>query len=301
MATTSTPISSRGLSRDVRLHVREATADDAVDCGRIFYDAFESIAAQHNLPVEPSSREFTDVKVRMMLADRGFSAFVAEHNGQIVGSVFADERAVIVGIGPVTVSPGTQDQGAGRELMDHMLLRQRERGAPGVRVVQTAYHYRSLALYAKLGFEVREALSVLQGAPPQVRFTGYDVRQAEPRDCDACLALCRHIHGHDRSEELKDAIGSGTALVVEHLGRISGYATGLGYGSHAVAETNEEIKAMLASAERYLGLGVLLPSRNGDLLRWCLDHGLRIVQQSTLMSLGLYNRPTGAYLPSVLF
>ena len=26
---------------------------------------------------------------------------------------------------------------------------------------------------------------------------------------------------------------------------------------------------------------------------WCLDHGLRIVQQSTLMTIGLYNEPAG--------
>jgi len=29
--------------------------------------------------------------------------------------------------------------------------------------------------------------------------------------------------------------------------------------------------------------------------------GLRIVQQSTLMGIGLYNEPAGAYLPSILF
>jgi hypothetical protein len=37
------------------------------------------------------------------------------------------------------------------------------------------------------------------------------------------------------------------------------------------------------------------------LLRWVLDHGLRIVQQSTLMTMGLYNEPAGAYLPSIRF
>ncbi len=36
-------------------------------------------------------------------------------------------------------------------------------------------------------------------------------------------------------------------------------------------------------------------------LAWCLDHGLRIVQLMTLMTLGLYNEPAGAYLPSILY
>jgi hypothetical protein len=57
----------------------------------------------------------------------------------------------------------------------------------------------------------------------------------------------------------------------------------------------------LASAEAYIGLGVMVPSRNAELVRWCLEHGLRIVQQSTLMTIGLYNEPAGVYLPSILF
>jgi hypothetical protein len=88
---------------------------------------------------------------------------------------------------------------------------------------------------------------------------------------------------------------------VERPGGISGYATGFGYGWHAVAETNEDLIALLGSAEAFIGLGILVPSRNADLLRWCLAHGLRIVQQSTLMTTGLYNEPAGAYLPSILF
>jgi hypothetical protein len=44
-----------------------------------------------------------------------------------------------------------------------------------------------------------------------------------------------------------------------------------------------------------------LPTRNGELFRWCLQHGLRLVHQMTLMTIGLYNEPAGAYLPSVLY
>ena len=32
-----------------------------------------------------------------------------------------------------------------------------------------------------------------------------------------------------------------------------------------------------------------------------LANGLRVVQPMTLMSMGLYNEPAGAYLPSVLY
>ena len=109
------------------------------------------------------------------------------------------------------------------------------------------------------------------------------------------------MHGHDRARELRDALAAETATVAQRSGRICAYATGFGYGWHAVAETNEDLLALIVSAEALIGLGLIVPSRNAELLRWCLEHGLRIVQQSTLMTIGLYNEPAGAYLPSILY
>jgi predicted N-acetyltransferase YhbS len=281
--------------------MRAATIDDVAAVGEIFYRAFEAIAARHNHPIEPPSREFTQFRVQDMLTNDGFAGFIAERAGRLLGSVFIDERTVIAGIGPVTVDPEAQDAGIGTALMHAALERERERGAAGVRLVQTAYHYRSLALYAKLGFVVREPLSVLQGAPPALSIPGVGARRAHEQDLAACAELCARVHGHDRSGELRDAIRAGTARVVERPGRISGYATGFGYGWHALAETNQDLIALLGSAEAFMGLGILVPSRNSELLRWCLQHELRIVQQSTLMTIGLYNEPAGAYLPSILF
>ena len=281
--------------------VRPATTADAESCARIFYDAFESIASRHNFPVEPGSPEFTRFAVDTMLAAGGICGFVAEQSGEVLGSAFVDERGVIAGIGPLTVDPAVQDHGVGRALLEAVLSRERERGAAGVRLVQTAYHYRSLALYAKLGFIVREPLSVLQGTPPALSIPGIGVRPAGDADVPACADLCVRVHGHDRIGELRDAIAAGTAHVAERPDRICGYATGFGYGWHAVAETNEDLIALIAAAERFMGLGILVPTRNAGLLAWGLTHGLKIVQQSTLMTIGLYNEPAAAYLPSIVY
>jgi GNAT superfamily N-acetyltransferase len=281
--------------------VRDAHPEDADRCGRIFYDAFDSIAARHNLPVEPTSPDFTRFMVGQMLANDGFIGLVAERADELLGSAFVDERSVIAGIGPVTVDPAAQDHGIGRALMEAALRRERERGTAGIRLVQTAYHYRSLALYANLCFAVREPLSVLQGTPPALSIPGLGVRPAHEQDLRSCDELCVRVHGHDRSGELRDAIAAGTAHVVERPGGICGYATGFGYGWHAVAETNENLIALLSSAEAFMGLGILVPSRNAELLRWCLSHGLKLVQQSTLMTIGLYNEPVGAWLPSIAY
>ena len=109
------------------------------------------------------------------------------------------------------------------------------------------------------------------------------------------------FHGHDRGGELLDAIRQGSATVVERLGRITGYSTGIGWFSHAVAETNDDLKALIGAATVFLGPGFLVPSRNGELFRWCLSQGLRVSAQATLMTIGLYNEPAGAYLPSILY
>jgi GNAT superfamily N-acetyltransferase len=236
-----------------------------------------------------------------MLSTEGYLRLVAEQDGEIVGGLFADDRTPIAGIGPVVVDPAVQDGGIGKALMEAALTHERERGAAGVRLVQTAYHYRSLALYAKLGFVVREPLCVLQGTPPGLSTPGLGVRPARTEDAGACAQLCARVHGHDRVAELLEAIGAGTAVVVERPGRVSGYATGFGYGWHAVAETNDDLIAMLGSAESYLGLGILVPARNAGLLGWCLRNGLRIVQTSTLMTTGLYSEPAGAWLPSIAY
>jgi predicted N-acetyltransferase YhbS len=281
------------------LHIREATADDAGACARIMFDAFESLARAHNFPIEPGTPEFTDFQMKSMLSTAGIFGLVAERDGEILGSALEDERGRIVGIGPVSVDPAVQDAGVGRALMLALLRRSREREAAAVRLVQTAYHYRSLALYAKLGFAIREPLSVFQRAPHHAATPDPTVRAATGADLDACDDICLRVHGHDRHGELQHWIDAGTARVVERHGAITGYATGFGYGWHAVGLSDDDIIALLASADAFVGLGVLVPSRNTRLMRWCLDSGLRLVQQSTLMTIGLYNEPQGAWLPSI--
>ena len=99
---------------------------------------------------------------------------------------------------------------------------------------------------------------------------------------------------------LRDAISGGAASVVEHDGRITGYATPVAFFGHAVGETDDDLKALIGAAPVFEGAGFLLPSRS-PLLRWCLEHKLRVVQLMTLMTIGLYNEPQGAFLPSILY
>jgi len=280
-------------------HIRTAQAGDAEECGRICYEAFAAIADSHRFPRDFPSIDAATTLCSFMIEHPGFFGVVAEQDGRIVGSNFMDERSTISGIGPITVEPDNQNRNVGRELMRAALERVKQQGAPGVRLVQVAYHNRSLSLYAKLGFDIREPLATLQGDPLGLEIAGYAVRKATEADVESCNALCVAVHGHDRGGELKDAVGQEAASVVERNGRITGYTTGIGFFAHSVAETNDDVGALIGAAPQIDGPGLIVPMRNTALLRWCLDHGLRVVHLLTLMTVGLYQEPRGAYLASI--
>ena len=269
--------------------------------GTICYRAFKAIAETHNFPPDFPSSEITADLLTGLIEHEGFFNVVAEIDGTIVGSGFLDERNPISGIGPVMVDPSLQNEGAGRALMQAVMRRSQQRGVAGIRLVQAGYHSRTLALYLKLGFEVREPLACLQGPAVRKAVAGHAVRPATSNDLSACNQLCSRVHGHERGGELTDAIVRGVAWVVERGGRVTGYATPIAFFGHAVGETNDDIKALIGASDSFLGPGFLVPTRNGELMRWCLAEGLRITQTMTLMTIGLYNRPEGAWLPSVAY
>jgi predicted N-acetyltransferase YhbS len=281
--------------------IRRAKVEDAPACGQICYEAFYKISTDHNFPPDVPAPEVGMGLLTQLFSHPGFYCVVAETDGRIVGSNCLDERDAIAGIGPITIDPKTQNRGVGRKLMDAVLDRTRERNFAGVRLVQAAFHNRSLSLYTTLGFDVREPLSTIQGPAIKKKYEGYTVRSAQASDVEACNQVALRVHGHHRGGELADAVQQGTATVVERQGRITGYASSLAFFGHAVAETNPDLQAIIAAADSFGGPGILVPSRNSELFRWCLGNGLRVVQPMTLMSLGLYNEPKGAFLPSVTY
>jgi predicted N-acetyltransferase YhbS len=281
--------------------IRRATTADAEACGRICYEAFEALAKKHNFPNDFPAPHIPAHVLSTMFSHPSFFCVVAEQDGKLIGSNCLDERTPIAGVGPITIDPGTQNRSAGRQLMQAVMTRAEERKFAGVRLVQAAYHSRSLSLYAKLGFAVREPLACMQGTPMQKTPLGYHVRVAEMSDLVTCNELCVRVHGHDRGGELHEAIGQGTAMVAEWEGRIKAYASSVGFFGHAVGESNRDLQALIATATEFQGPGILVPTRNAGLFRWCLESGLRVVQPMTLMTMGLYNDPAGACLPSILF
>ena len=111
--------------------VREAVDADWLECGRICYEAFATVATRHGFPIDFPSVEAASLPIRWLINHPHIHGVVAERDGRILGSSFLDERSMISAIGPVSVDPTVQDSGVGRALMEAVV---REAGASGASV-----------------------------------------------------------------------------------------------------------------------------------------------------------------------
>ena len=285
------------------IKIRKATLGDAASCGLIIYEAFKAVTDRHGFASDfPSAVAATEFANTLISHPNIFSV-VAEEDGSVVGSNFLWERDPIRGVGPVTIDPRHQARGLGRQLMTVVL--ERAQSAVGARGVADAFNTGSIALYASLGFVVREPLLLLQGTPTSKSVAGAAVRPLIETDVDHCEAIARNIHGYGRGGELSDALKFLNPFVVERAGCIRGYLTMPTYwaANHAVAETEEDMRALIlgVAAQTEKPLSLLMPTRQAELFRWCLSEHLRAVKPMTLMTVGAYQEPKGAYLPSVIY
>lgn len=285
------------------VHIRAATPSDADACGRIVHEAFADIARNHGFPPDFPTIEAGTQLAQTFIGDPAVFGIVAEQDGRVVGSNFVKEGDAIRGVGPISVDPQVQGGGVGRRLMEAVL--DRANGAAGIRLLQDAFNMRSIALYASLGFQVREPVLVMIGRPINGRPMGIAVRPMTERDRDACDALCMRVHGISRRSELADAVRLGAPFVAQRDGRVTAYMTAPTFwlANHGVAETESDMQALIAGAVAASDqpLSFLLPTRQAGLFRWCLEQGMRALKPMTLMTIGEYRAPNGCYMPSVFY
>ncbi|MBI4516923.1 MAG: GNAT family N-acetyltransferase [Deltaproteobacteria bacterium] len=281
--------------------VRPITPTDIEVCGRIAYEAFRDIAEQHNFPPDFPSLEVA-TQVLTFLTQHAYGV-VAEWNGQVIGSNFLTEGDAIRAVGPISVDPASQHCGVGRCLMRAVIARGRE--AAGIRLVQDAFNTTSMSLYASLGFEVKEPLVLVSGIPQVAPLPGVMVRRLREGDVEECAALCRRVHGLERSDELRGATAVLNPFVAIRDGRINAYTTTLTMwqAAHGVAESEANMQALIVgvAAATAQPVSFLLPTRQASLFRWCLGVGLRVIKPLTLMAMGIYHEPRGCYFPSVAY
>ena len=282
--------------------IREAAPGDAEACARICFEAFGGIHDHHRFPRDFPALEAATGLMAVWIPHPSIWGVVAERDGEIVGSNFLDERDPIRGVGPITVDPQGQNAGVGRRLMEVVIERGGE--APGIRLLQDAFHMRSLSLYGSLGFDVKEPVAVVTGKPSNGPADDVQVRALEEDDLDQCEALCQKVHGFERTNELRDALQAFKAFVAVRDGRITAYASSVVFWpmNHGVAESEEDMQQLLLGAAAAVDepIAFLVPLRSG-LFRWSLGAGLRLVKPMNLMALGEYQEPRGSWFPSVLY
>jgi predicted N-acetyltransferase YhbS len=286
-----------------RITLREAKPSDADELARICFEAFGGIHDYHRFQRDFPTLEAAAGMLGLWIPHPKVWGVVAEIDGRIVGSNFLDERDPIPGVGPITVDPEGQNAGVGRRLMEAVI--ERGKDAPSIRLVQDAFHMRSLSLYASLGFEVTASCVVMTGKLRDDAPSDVEVRPVAEDDVEACEALHQRVHGFTRTGTLRDAMaGPFAPFAAIRDGRITAYATSVNFWPMAcgVADSEEDMEALLlgAGAASDEPLAVLVPLRSG-LFRWSLDQGLRAFKPMNVMTRGEYREPEGAWFTSVLY
>ena len=282
--------------------IRELTPQDLRACGELCYRAFLEVSSTHGLPPDFASEEEARAHLMGRFAVKGTVGFVIEHRGEVAGFRVIDERSKpVAGLGPLVVGPAHAGLGLAHALIAHTREYLGGLGFTSTRLVQSAVNPRSLNLFCASGFEVREPLLFLIGKPLGATHADPAVRLATAADVDACDALCTEVHGFARGAEVQQGVKFRIASVVERGGEVVGYASGVGSSGHAIARRVEDLEALIVSARRFVGPGLLVPARSTPLVQFCLSKGFRVSKLMTLMSEGEYQEPRGAYLPSGIF
>jgi predicted N-acetyltransferase YhbS len=285
--------------------IRPIEQNDAESCGKIGYEAHKAISSAHGYPSEQPSEEFGIGLIRRLLGNPNSWGVLAERQGKTLGSIFLHRfpPSPVAVIGPLTVDPSAEG-GVGRMLMDAALTQARKQKHDQVRLVQSPSHIRSFVLYTKSGFTLREPLFLMEGQPIKGGNTTSSAKVhlvSDDNDISVCNKLCKSVYGFSREMELRQAKDQGVATMIEQGGVITGYAAGIGIFGHAVAKSNEELKALIANASAILGPGFFAPARNYELINWLLENGFQIGWPANLMTIGPYREPQTPFLPSLAY
>ncbi len=230
--------------------IRSATDNDANACGRICYEGFRTLNERYGFPALFPSVDVATQRVGGFIRHPSVFGVVAEADGQILGFNFLSERDPIRAVGPIVIDPAAQGHGIGRRLMQAVL--ERARSSRGVRLLQDTFNVQSLSLYAALGFDAREILVVLSGAPRAAPPALWEIRSLTASDLAGCERLHERVHGYTRTNELRDALETGTPIVALRDGRVRAYmaAPTIWLANHGMAETEEDMQALLLGTPR---------------------------------------------------
>jgi ribosomal protein S18 acetylase RimI-like enzyme len=280
------------------IELRQPRADDVPELGRICYEAFKDIAESHGFPTDFPSVEFAQQIVGMMVQQEDVYSIAAFEDGVPKGSNFLQMWDEIAGVGPVSVDISSQGAGIGRKTMEDVVAHAKEQGFDRVQLVQDSFNMRSLALYASIGFDVKEPLSYLHLSDRNQVDGAF--RPATADDVDAMDELCKSVYGVSRKNEATFFLQAGFPGFVLDRGGVVGYLIGTAAG-HGVAQNDADMLTLLnGHGASVPDAHSFVPLRNGELYRRALAAGHLNQKVVNMMAYGPYEEPRGTFVPSVL-
>ena len=82
------------LTENSSIVIRRASPADAAVCGRICFEAFGALAANHNFPPDFPAPDIPIAVLLTMFSHPSFFCVVAEQGGKVIGSNCLDEKTL---------------------------------------------------------------------------------------------------------------------------------------------------------------------------------------------------------------
>lgn len=225
--------------------------------------------------------------------------FVAEVDGEIVGTAVATMRGAVGWIGQISVLAAHRGRGLGTALTRHTMAVLTSQGCSTLALFATEM---GRPIYEKLGFVGEAEFVVWMGRPLPAVPSG--VRRAEPGDLPGISALDRQATGQDRSAQLR-AFGAGGWVLDDGTGFLIPAPWGAMTGS-AAGEAAGRLIIDLTRATKEAeseGVYITLPAANQPGTEYLLSLGFQQTARLPRMLLGeplrwdpnmVYGRLSGA-------
>ncbi len=275
------------------------TAEHIPALGRICFDAFGALQDRHGVARDFETSEVATQVVGLFASLPGFWGIAAEDGGELLGSNFISFLDGVSGVGPITIRPDAQARGVGRALMQAVLDEASRRGVSQVRLMQEAINTTSLSLYAKLGFDWRDACALMT-LPAGADMAG--ARPMTPNDLASVDRLSREHYHASRRNECEAWLNIGLpGFVLGRGGETVAYYFP-GFLGHGHASSDADLAGLMSHAARHAPPPfhkAIVPLSETGLQRELLRRGGRTIKLFNYMTVGPFERPTGAWIPSI--
>ncbi len=202
----------------------------------------DALLADASMPAEPTDRTLGRMVARVehLLATDPEGAWVATHDGAVIGVAMALVREGLWGLSLLAVAPERQAQGIGRRLLD--ATSECAAGTRG-RMILSSEDPKAMRRYARAGLELRPCLDAA-GIVDRSRLPAPDprVRVGTTADVESTATASRFVRGASHAGDLPVYTDHGMRLL---LFEDRGFACHVGGSPRLLAATDEEAAAAL--------------------------------------------------------